>query len=228
MSLFACSDARGSQWQLGPLPPARGQLTLIGWNESPARPDGGVPPQVARALAHAWTSDARATFPSSLAYPAAGSTWSDSGGDQVRLLTGGGVRGRIAAKLRGTPPNITLVSTRQPDSLLRVFDDEGFPWWMQGQIALLSKPDAPPPDIDEPQLLALFDDDWTARAAALAAERVEGIVRPGVDGDVAGVLTLSTAFEQAILAAIEREAHAAGAEWTVVSEELFAAKLGSG
>jgi hypothetical protein len=228
-SLFACRDPRGAQWQLGPLPPAHGRMTLVGWSQSPPPPDGGVPPAIARVLAGALTTAACVTFPSSLAYPGAGSAWSEIGGDHFRLLTAAGVGSRIAAKLRGTPPDITLVSTRGPDTTLRLFDDEGFPWWMQGQIVLLSPPDSPPPGCDEQQLLALFDNDsWTAHAAALAADRVEAIVRPGVDGDVAGLLAFSESFEREVLAALEREARSLGAAWAIVPEQLFAAKLGVG
>jgi hypothetical protein len=224
-ALFACQGGRGPQWQLGPLPPPRGTVTLLGWSESPARPDGGVPPAIAGVLARAFTASARTTFPSSLAYPSAGSSWSEIGGDHVRLLTNKGIGSRIAAKLRGTPPNITLVSTRRPDTAIRLFDDEGFPWWRQAQVGLLSKPDAPPTGIDEPQLLALFDDEWTTHAASLAADGVEGVVRPGVDGDVAGVWTLSEAFEQALLSALANEARSGGIGWTIVSEDAFASKV---
>jgi hypothetical protein len=224
-ALFACRGARGQQWQLGPLPPPRGLVTLIGWSESPPRHDAGVPATVAGILARAFTTTARATFPSSLAHPNSGSRWSDIAGDHVRLLINNDFRSRIAARLRGAPPNLTLVSTRRPETACRIFDDEGFPWGMQAQAVLLSQAEAPPPGIDEPQLLALFDDDWTAHAASLAAEAIEGVVRPGVDGDVAGVLTLSEPFEQALVGAIEREARGLGAEWAIVSEEFFAEKL---
>jgi hypothetical protein len=228
LSLFACRDARGPQWQLGPLPPAQRTMTLIGWHQSPPPPDAGVPQPVARALAGAFTAVARATFLSSHAHPSASGAWSDCGGDQVRVLTRKGVASRIAARLRGTPQNITLVSTRRADAAAQLFGDEGFPWWMQGQIVLLSQLDAPPPGIDEPQLLALFADDWTARADALAAERVEAMVRPGVDGDVAGLLAFSESFEREVLAALEREARSLGATWASVPEEVFAVKLESG
>ena len=225
LSLFACRDARGAHWQLGALPPARGTVTLIGWSQSPPPPDGGIPDPVARALAGALTSTSRVTFPSSHAFPSAASSWAECDGDHVRLLTRKGVAGRIAARLRGTPRNITFVSTRRSGCAMQLFGDEGFPWWMQGQIVLLSQPAAPPPEIDEPQLLALFDDDWIERADALAAGGVEAVVRPGVDGDVAALLARSAAFEQAILAALEREASRLDAEWEIVSEELFATKL---
>jgi hypothetical protein len=222
-SLFACRNPLGPQWQLGPLPPARGRVALIGWSEEPPRQDGGVPQHLARVLARAFTSIARATFPSSAILASASDVWSAANGDGVRRLAVKSVRGRIAARLRGAPPEMMLVSTRQPQSLMRVFDDEGFPWWMQGQVILLSRPDAPPPAVDERVLLASFDDDWTMNVAALGPS-VDAVVRPGVDGDVAGLWSLAETFEQTVLVALENEARAAGFSWAIVSEEEFAAK----
>ena len=113
------------------------------------------------------------------------------------------------------------MSTRRPDTAVRLFDDAGFPWWLQGQVVLLSGPDAPPPDIDEEMLLALFGEDWTNHAASLAPG-IEGVLRPGVDGDVAGLLSLTDAFEQVLLATLERDTRNAGFDWALLSEEAFA------
>ena len=88
-------------------------------------------------------------------------------------------------------------------------------------MVLLSEPDAPPPEIDEESLLALFGEEWTKRATSLAPAGIEGIVRPGVDGDVAGLLTLTGAFEQVVLAALERETRRAEFDWGLLAEETF-------
>jgi hypothetical protein len=221
-SIFACRAARGRQWQLGPLPPARGRLTLIGWSQPAGGRDAGVPEEVARVLARALTSVARVTFPSSLESPAATTVWSPLDNDMFRVLTGKGFGGRIMAKLKGTPPHIALMSTRRPETARRLFDDAGFPWWLQGQVVLLSEPDAPPPEIDGETLLSLFGEEWTTRAASLAPAGVEGFVRPGVDGDVAGLLTLADPFEQVVLAALERETQLAGFDWEQLLESEFA------
>jgi hypothetical protein len=108
-----------------------------------------------------------------------------------------------------------------------LFKEAGFPWWLQGQVALLSEPEAPPPDVAAEALLALIDDDWASRIGALVGEGVMGVVRPGVDGDVAGVLSMTAAFEQNLLAALEREAVEAGFSWAVLSEEEFGRQLAS-
>jgi hypothetical protein len=224
-SIFACRDARGREWQLGPLPPDRGRLTLIGWSQPAETRDAGVPEDVALVLARGLTSVARVTFPSSLVSPIATSmmtVWSPLDGDLVRVLTAKGFGGRIVAKLRGTPPHIALTSTRRPETARRLFDDGAIPWWLQGQVVLLSEPDAPPPDIDEESLLGLFGEEWARRAVSLAPAGVAGVVRPGVDGDVAGLLTLAEPFEQVVLAALERETQLAGFDWEQLLESEFA------
>ena len=105
---------------------------------------------------------------------------------------------------------------------MRLFDDASFPWWMQGQVVLLSGFAALPPDVDEDALLVLFGEDWTKRAAPLAAAGIEGIMRPGVDGDVAGLLSLRDEFEQTVLDALEGETRLAGFDWALLPEEVFA------
>src|SRR5262249_39298672 len=158
--------------------------------------EAGVPEAVARVLARAFTAVARVMF---LADPAGLDAWSPLKGDAIKTLASKGLASRIAAKLGGGPPEIALVSTRHPGTAMRLFDDAGFPWWQQGQIVLLvgadqSQRDAEREELetfDKEALLGLFDDEWTTRAASLAATGVKGVLRPGVDGDVAGLLSLT-------------------------------------
>jgi hypothetical protein len=217
-SVQVCRDARGTQWQLGPLPPARGRLTLVGWTHPADQQNSGVPAGVSGVLARALTSVARVTFPSSIPDVPATDTWSAFNGSLVRALTGQCAIERAKARLGGTGSRALLISTRRPDVTLRAFDDAGFPWWLQGQALLLSAPEAAPPDVNEPTLLALFENDWVEEAARLAALDVLGVVRPGVDGDLAGVLALSEAFDQSFLDALERETRRAGLTWSIVPE----------
>ena len=217
-SILACRDARATFWQLGPLPPDRGRLTLLAWRLNADTHDGGVPSEVAQILARSWSAIARVTFLSSIIGTQSASDWSPSDAGMVRAMKAGGVLGRALARARGTPGGGALVSTRSADVAAQLFEDPGFPWWLQGQIVLLSDPDATPPDVDGPTMLTLLDDDWAARAAALAAAGVHAGVRPGVDGDVAGVLALSDAFDVKLLESLEREARGAGLTWDVVAE----------
>ena len=216
-SILICRDAHAPHWQLGPLPPDYGRLTLVAWTPG-ASDDGGVPADVRAVLARSWTSIARVTFPSSVPALEATDAWSSSDVGMIRTLSARGIVDRTLARLRGAPANATLISTRDPDIASRIFEDAGFPWWLQGQVVLLSNPDADPPAVDEPTLLALFENDWTRRGAALGSIGVEGVVRPGVDGDVAGILTLTDTFDARLLESLERDARGAGLTWAPVSE----------
>lgn len=217
-AILICRDARAPHWQLGPLPPDHGRLTLVTWTVSSETDDGGMPAVVAAVLARSWTSIARVTFPSSAAGVASTDAWSSSDVGMIRTLSARGVVERTLARVRGAPARATLISTRDHEVATRIFEDAAFPWWLQGQAVLLSDPDADPPAVDEPTLLGLFDDDWARRATPLGALGVQGVVRPGVDGDVAGMLTLNDAFDAHLLESLEREARRAGMTWSLVPE----------
>jgi hypothetical protein len=193
-TILACRDPRRTEWQLGPLPPGAGRMTIIGWHSDPPPDDAGVPADVAAVLARALTSVARATFLSS-------------------------------ARADSRPGQVDLMSTRDAGTLLLAFDDAAWPWWMQGQVILLTTPAEAEPQFDRDDLLALLDDGWARGAAALAVSGVVGVVRPAVDGDLAGLLSLTPAFENATLAALEREARTAALAWAVVTEDEFATRL---
>lgn len=104
---------------------------------------------------------------------------------------------------------------------MQLFDDPGFPWHLKGQVAFLSAPSAEPPAIAMDALLGLADDDWAEQAEALRGSCVEGILRPGVDGDVVGVLSLTADFQDRLCEALEREARGAGLGWSLLSEVEF-------
>ena len=92
---------------------------------------------------------------------------------------------------------------------------------MQGQVLLLSEPDRDPPAVDEPGLRALLEEDWARTATALEGRGVNGVVRPGVDGDVAGLLALSDPFDGRMMQTLEREARLAGLAWSLVPESAL-------
>jgi hypothetical protein len=193
-------------------------VTLVGWTRAADQEDGGVPHDVAMVLARALTSVARVTFPASHTPPSDAQTWSSFEGGLIRPLDAAGVLEQLAARLRGGRSGGTLISTRQPEVLVSAFADGGFPWWLQGQVLLLSTPEGPPPDVTGAALWALFEDGWTVQTATLATSGVLGVVRPGVDGAVAGALSLSGEFDATFLAALERETRLAGLTWSPVRE----------
>jgi len=226
-AIFACVDAREPHWQLGHLPPKTGRFALIGWKEPGDAVEAGVPEAVAQVLARAFTAVARVMF---LADPAGLDGWTPLKGDAISTLASKGMASRFAAKLRGVPPEIALVSTRHPDTAKRLFDDAGFPWWQQGQIVLLageepSQRDSEREDLaawDRETVLDLFGDDWTTRAVPLASRSITGVVRPGVDGDVAGLLSLTEGFLHTALEALARQTRLAGFDWAVIPEKELA------
>jgi hypothetical protein len=198
-------------------------MTLIGWEQEPEPVDAGVPREVSAVLARALASVSRVTFPSSVLPPTVTGGWSKSGDDDVRRFDAT-VAGRVAAVVKGTPAHVVVVSTRNPDSVMRAFDDPGYPWWLQGQVLLLSATNAAPPEIEGNQLHGLFEGDGTREAQALARLGIVGTVRPGVDGDVAGLLSLTAGFDDALLRALEYEAKLALFRWSVLTEEDLAGR----
>jgi len=207
-AIFACRDPRSSRWQLGLSPPAIGRLTLIGWGAVPITNDADLPEGVVSVLARALAASARVTFPCSTVGRSTAAAWSMLGEDQIRTLG-----------------KVVLVSTRSPETTALLFRDPGFPWWLQGQAVLLSSVGAAPPDISRRSFLALFDEKWMEQAALLASCGVDGILRPGVDGALAGVFSLTGRFEQALLTALKEEAQAQSFDWSLLSEEAFAEAL---
>lgn len=212
--LTLCHNVGGAQWQLGSLPPPHGRVVVVNWWQAPPPVDAGVPLLVAQALARALVSVACVSFLQGDAVDALA-------GDECRILAADGLGARLKAGLKGVPARLTLCTTRQPASVLRAFDDADFPWWGQGQVLLLSPIGTSPPQVDRETVLALMGDDWVARAQALAAAGLLGVLRPGVDGAIAGFHALSPGFEQAVLDAIEREARAAGVTCRRGGEELL-------
>jgi hypothetical protein len=197
-SVFVCVEPRRSEWQLGALPPSIGRMMLIGWKKDPEPVDGGVPEDVATVFARALTSFGRVTFLSSAVHASAGGGWSP---------------------FKRAPGPAELMSTTDPQTLMQAFDDAAHPWSMQGQVLLISAPAEAPPEIDRKQLKALLENEWGD--AALSAPGVIGVVRPGVDGDLAGLLTLTADAERTSLAALEGETRRASFDWSVLTEDAF-------
>jgi len=226
--LFGCRDPRGAHWQLGPLPPAVGSVTLIGWRISIPSLDDGVPQTIAICLSRALTSIARVTFLCSAIEAQATAQWSEVGNDAVCVLNHGHFSRRVAATLGRQSARAVLLSTRLPETAMRLFYDAGYPWWLQGQVVLLSATDAPPPKINCRMVDSLFANDWTENASVLASLGIHGILRPGVDGDLAGLLSFTFGFEHDIMTELKLGAQSFGLNWAELSEDAFAQRLGRG
>lgn len=196
-------------------------MIMIGWHHASRAHEGAVPDPIAVLLAHALCSVAQVSFPASSA------TVADlgPGASSVRVIKPGSLVERAEAVIASEHVNMNLISTHLPDTAVRLFEDYGYPWHRQGQAALLTEYDQVP-RIDRKTLLSVLSAAWADSVEALRAQRVQAVVRPGVDGAIAGVLSLSDPFTAMFLPALEREARRAELEWQVLEERDFAARLG--
>lgn len=215
--LIATRAPHGAYWQLGSLPPQAGHLLLIGWRLPRLSAGGGLPSLVTNVLARALVSIATVSFLVSKV---------DAGThDKQYALGTGGIAEYIRSRWMHAPTHATLLSTSDAQSAVKLFDDDGYPWHLQGQVALLSASHADIASLDRKAVLELIEPDWMTSAAALASSGISGVLRPGVDGAVVGILCLSDTFEQALVAALQRESQSAGLDWTLLSEDALAQAL---
>jgi len=226
MRVFVTHDTPGPQWQLGTPSPEPGAFALIGWEAEPR--DGGVPIPVVDWLAASLTGMGRVTFACSAVVVPDTPGWTSRDGDHVARYGARCLVGRIAARLSGgAAGDLTLLSSVSEASVVRLFDDAGYPWWHQGQFALVSKADAAPPDFDviEFDPATLFGPDGSDCLHALTPLGVEAMLHPGVDGDVAGLLCASPEVRDRFEAVMHRCAQAVGASLHVMSEKEFIAAV---
>ncbi|PCE29115.1 hypothetical protein [Burkholderia ubonensis] len=221
-AIFICDTPISRQWQLGPLPPPTGDIALIGWHVEPHSVDSGVPTDVRRLLGRALASIAKLSFPVSAS--AESNTDPRATDDQRRQLPFSSLADRFKATLNRQSA-ISLITTCPPDTAIQLFDAPGFSWEWQAQVVVLSERNATPPPLTRDTLFALIGDAWTQHAPALLASGVVGVMRPGVDGDVVGILSLTPAFKQALIAALEIEAQRANFTCSRVTEPSFAGLL---
>lgn len=220
-TIFACADPLNTHWRLGALPPAQGHLLLIGWRLPSSAVDSGVPEVVGAILAHAFTSIARVTFPVSDDQQSAPQAWPDHGDDAVIFLRSDGLYQRAQAAFKGEPAIVKLISTCEPMTVVRMFEDPGYPWRLQGQVAVLSPRDSQVPDIDRNAVLSLISEQWIEHCAQLRGRGIEGVIRPGVDGDILGVYSLNDEFTRNLLEALEHAVRQAKFDWFCLPEEDF-------
>jgi hypothetical protein len=140
------------------------------------------------------------------------------------------VLGRMAARFSaGVPIDLVLLSTVAKQSVQRLFDDAGYPWWNQSQFVLVSLADASPPDFDKIAFdpATLFGCQWLEGFGSLQPLGVQAILRPGVDGDVAGLLCASTEVRDRFEAILCQCAQECDVSLQFVSEEKFIDGLAS-
>lgn len=220
-AIFVCANPVNTFWQLGSLSPVKDEIMLFGWRQPNKSIDSGIPKEISVIFAKALVSTARVSFP---VFEVPIGTLKNKE-DQVCILRTKGLIERIEAMLKHIPSSVLLLSTCHQEIVVKSFEDSFYSWCLQGQVVLLSKPDAPPPNIDRRTLLSLINTDWIKRAVHLDSIGISGVLRPGVDGDVIGILFLSNSFKQMLLEALAYQAQLAKFDWSLLSEYNFANNL---
>src|SRR5687768_12194275 len=122
-TILACRNPRGSNWQLRPLSLTDGRAALIGWRQVPDPVDDGVPIDVAMVMARAFTSVARVTFLCTSESKEVADGWTRLDEEFVRALQKPALAGLIRQFVDHIPRDAALLSTRQSEIALRLFDD---------------------------------------------------------------------------------------------------------
>jgi hypothetical protein len=228
MRLFITHDAPGPQWQLGSPSSKLGAFALIGWDSDDV--EGGVPERIVNVLARSLATFGRVTFACSTISATDTPGWQMQGSDFVTRYRTRSVIGRMAARFSARAPvDLVLLSTVTEQAVRGLFDDAGYPWWYQGQFALISSAGASPPDFDEIAFnpATLFEREWSEGFGSLRPLGVQAILRPGVDGDVAGLLCASSEVRDCFEAMLSRSAEEFGVSLQFVREAEFAEALAS-
>lgn len=212
--LLICENPLSSDWQLGLLPPRQGTLELLGWARREPHLEGSVPQSVQQLLARMWVGMARLDYLSQAGRQPQGWAW----------VIPSALRGSTSPQWRNTSDASQAAQV--------VFQDSGCAWCRQGQALLLSEAHGPRPRLEAVPLDVLMSDDWWQLAPPLRAAGVEAVVRPGVDGAVAGLWWLEaergrepTGLQQRWQQALAREVAAGAASLSRVSEDEFRQRL---
>jgi hypothetical protein len=228
MRLFITHDAPGPQWQLGSPSSQLGAFALIGWSFDDT--EGGVPERVVNVLARSLAAFGRVTFACSAISAPDAPGWQMQGGDFVIRYRIRSFLGRIAAQFfPRAPVDFTLLSTIAEEAVRRLFNDAQYAWWSQGQFALISPDGASAPDFDRTGFdpATLFEREWPESFGSLQPLGVQAILRPGVDGDVAGLLCASGEVRDRFETILSRCAEEFGMSVQYVSEAQFVTALAS-
>lgn len=205
------------KWRL--FPGMAGHVLMIGWRLAGGRTvDDGVPPEVAPVLARALTDLGWVSF-------FEGSAPNRTLDDRVSPINPPGFAGKVRAAAAGLPSEVYLVSTRRPELVASAFDASYFSWVMQGQAILISPPDRKPPELDWSQMMSITGGETSALEAALSAWGANAVVRPGVDGDVAGLLVTDEIARERALSSLRHAAASHGFGLRVLTESEFSDAL---
>lgn len=212
--ILVTSAPKSSRWGVPTV--ASGLLVLIGWRLAAGRPiDGGVPPVVAALLARGFTRSFRVSYFDAAEPP-------KSTAACVTRLAVSGVGARLRALAQHLPATVFQISTRDPETAKAAFNASLFSWTMQGQALLLSDPEAPSRALGWGEMWSVTERTDPITSDALTALNAQALVLPGVDGDVAALVSSTVEIEAKMLAALRMEAELGDFDWRLLNEEDFA------
>ena len=113
----------------------------------------------------------------------------------------------------------SILHTTDADQATQLFDSAYFSWATRSQLAFLSSPSAPPPEISKTHYRHALERE---QFRSLAACGVTGILAPGVDGDVAGLYTFNDELWFALTSSLKDTCESFGVAWDDVQESAFA------
>jgi len=223
LQIFCSRDTNSSQWQLVTISKKAGSLSLIGWKEISSDSDGEISDKIISIIGSTLTAIARVSYPQSTVTIKSTQTdgWIPSSGDLFLNLGSGGLMERVSALVKNLPSEIILISTLSPESVAPLFNDPGYPWWLQGQIVLLSETENSAPKIDRKTMLNLLNGDWNNEIPKLLSLGIQGLFAPGVDGAVAGFYSFSEVFKELFFSEIQQQCKRLEVGWTECAEKEF-------
>ena len=210
--ILVCTSARLPQWQLAGYIGTSTSL-LLGWHQAIRPVDGGVPAEVARVISNALCRGVRISY---LCGDLEEIETHSKEFCTIQPIAESGLIARFIAHWSGVPLNAAIVSTNNPKVALHLFDASYFSWVLQGQSVFLSALSDPVPDLKKGQ--TKYEN---APMDALNDYSLVGMMRPGVDGDVAGILFRSVQDRANFLTALQEEAESSGMQFKHCDESEF-------
>jgi len=204
-AILLCNNPHAAFWQLGDLPSSDGPVHLLGWRGF-SSVDAGPPAPVIDVICRSLVTNTAVTFLAS-----------DVPTDDPDV-TGTARSAGFFSHLRGRP--LSTVTTQQAGKLRKAFTDAGAPWTLQGQVLLGSQPDDVPKGLGSGDLTEFLGDRWYDRINNLL-----WILRPGVDGDVAGIRASSPQNSEVLFSTMSKLCSQAEIDWLVVEEDEFGDQL---
>lgn len=213
-SLLVSTSSQSAQWQLAGILGTSTSL-LCGWQQIPPSVEGGIPNEVAEVISNSMCRDARVSFLFNDADDMAKAHSKEKYSIQPIAISS------IKAMWSGIPSRAVVVSSNDPKVVNSLFDASYFNWALQGQIVFLSGLSEPVPNLKDALSKASQKKYEDAPLDAIHDYSLVGIMRPGVDGDVAGFLFRSVAHKESFLKVLREEAESNGMQFKICNEAEF-------